>query len=93
VCRVSALKALCEARLDRDDLHDKIEEAIRPSKATRAAAKLTGRLPRVEDFRREPLGTDSSGLDYFYLDLHLCPEGISFWCRLWVVAMLVVMWL
>lgn len=70
-----ALKALCEARLDRNDLHDKIEEAIRPSKATRQAAKLAGHLPSVEDFRREPLGTDSSGLEYYYFDLHLCSEG------------------
>ena len=70
-----ALKALCEARLDRDDLRGKVEDAIRPSKETRAAAKATGFLPSVDDFRRQPLGVDSSGLEYHYFELRLCSEG------------------
>ncbi|EIE21318.1 hypothetical protein COCSUDRAFT_66829 [Coccomyxa subellipsoidea C-169] len=75
VDRVQALKALCEARLDRDDLRNKVEDAIRPSKETRAAAKATGVLPSVDDFRRQPLGADSSGLEYHYFELRLSSEG------------------
>lgn len=73
--RVLALKALCEARLERDDCRGRVEDAIRPCKETRAAAKLTGVLPSVDDFRRNPLGSDSSGLDYYYFVLHLSNEG------------------
>ncbi|BDA44548.1 probable DDT domain-containing protein DDR4 [Coccomyxa sp. Obi] len=73
--RVLALKALCEARLDREDLRGRVEDAIRPSKETRMAAKTTGVLPSVDDFRRGPLGTDSSGLEYHYFELRLCSEG------------------
>jgi len=75
--RVLALKALCEARLERDDCRGLVEDAIRPCKETRAAAKLTGELPSLDDFRRTPLGSDSSGLDYYYFDLHLSNEGAS----------------
>ncbi len=75
VCRVLALKALCEARLDREDLRGRVEDAIRPSKETRMAAKATGVLPGVDDFRRGPTGTDSSGLEYHYFELRLCTEG------------------
>ncbi len=74
---MQALKALCEARLDRDDLRNKVEDAIRPSKETRAAAKATGLLPSVDDFRRQPLGADSSGLEYHYFELRLSSEGAN----------------
>ncbi|CAL8463229.1 g2763 [Coccomyxa elongata] len=73
--RVLTLKALCEARLDREDLRGRVEDAIRPSKETRMAAKATGVLPSVDDFRRGPLGTDSSGLEYHYFELRLCTKG------------------
>ncbi len=58
VRRVLALKALCEARMDREDLRSRVEDAIRPSKETRMAAKATGVLPSdrglvVERFRDE----------------------------------------
>lgn len=82
LCRVLALKALCEARLDREDLRGRVEDAIRPSKETRMAAKATGVLPSVDDFRRGPLGVDSSGLEYHYFELRLCTEGAGLLCLL-----------
>lgn len=76
ICRrVQALKALCEIRLEKDDIMFEIEDAIKPCKATRQAAKQTGFWPSLDDFRREPLGEDSSGLAYYWFDLHLSPEG------------------
>ena len=74
-CRVQALKALCEIRLEKDDIVFLIEDAIKPCKATRQAAKQTGFWPSLDDFRREPMGEDSSGLAYYWFDLHLSPEG------------------
>ena len=74
-CRVEALKALCEIRLEKDDLLFLVEDAIKPCKATRQAAKQTGFWPSLDDFRRAPLGEDSSGLAYYWFDLHLSPEG------------------
>ncbi|CAK0785661.1 hypothetical protein CVIRNUC_008872 [Coccomyxa viridis] len=73
--RVQALKALCEIRLEKDDIVFLIEDAIKPCKATRQAAKQTGFWPSLDDFRREPMGEDSSGLAYYWFDLHLSPEG------------------
>ena len=72
---MQALKALCEIRLEKDDIVFLIEDAIKPCKATRQAAKQTGFWPSLDDFRREPMGEDSSGLAYYWFDLHLSPEG------------------
>jgi hypothetical protein len=76
---VQALKALCEIRLEKDDIVSLMEDAIKPCKATRQAAKVTGVWPSLEDYRRQPLGEDSSGLSYFYFDLHLSLEGETPW--------------
>ena len=50
ICRVLALKALCEARLDRDDLRGRIEEAMRPIK--RAGQPAAPSSPTLDGFRR-----------------------------------------
>ena len=34
-CRVQALKALCEIRLEKDDIENETEDAIKPYKVTR----------------------------------------------------------
>ena len=39
---MQALKALCEIRLEKDDIVGLIEDAIKPCKATRQLAKQTG---------------------------------------------------
>ena len=81
--RVTALRILCELRLDREDLHNVVEHALHPPKKTKAerkaiaAAEKAGRrldpepqMPTMEQMRREPLALDSSGLMYWYLDYH-----------------------
>ena len=78
-CRVQTLKALCEIRLEKDDIVSLMEDAIKPCKATRQTARATGVWPSLEDYRRQPLGEDSSGLSYFYFDLHLSLEGETPW--------------
>ena len=51
--RVLALKALCEARLERDDIRGQIEDAVRPLKAHKQAAKAPADAPpSLDDFRR-----------------------------------------
>lgn len=83
MCRVVALRILCELRLDREDLHNVVEHALHPprkTKAERKAAQLArkaGKVPPVEpvlptmaQMRREPDAKDSSGLLYWYLDYH-----------------------
>lgn len=81
VCRVTALRILCELRLDREDLHNVVEHALHPPKKTKAERKAiqmalkAGKspppepaLPTMNQMRREPLAHDSSGLLYWYLD-------------------------
>ena len=80
---MTALRILCELRLDREDLHNVVEHALHPPKKTKAerkaiaAAEKAGRkldpepqMPTMEQMRREPLALDSSGLMYWYLDYH-----------------------
>jgi len=68
--RLLALKALCEARLDREDVRERIEAALQPARAAAAAVRRgEPPPPALADFRRAPLGTDSSGFTYWYLDL------------------------
>ena len=82
-CRLSALRVLCELRLEKDDLHNVIELALNPPKKTKAEkraiekAKAEGKrlppedpLPSMEEMRKEPIGKDGSGLLYWYLDYH-----------------------
>lgn len=53
VCpRVMALKALCEARLERDDIRGQIEDALKPLKAHKQAAKAPNAPPSLEEFRK-----------------------------------------
>ena len=86
MCRVLALKLLCEIRLDKDDLRSAVELAMKPSKApsrpssgkTRAGGSSTRGKPEpaleaVMDIRRDPLGEDDNGVMYWYLDLG--PDG------------------
>jgi hypothetical protein len=49
---VLALKALCEARLDRDDLRGRIEDALKPARRSERPAAGQAGQPSVEDFRR-----------------------------------------
>lgn len=81
---MTALRILCELRLDKDDLHNVVEYAIHPPRKTKAekkaealAAQTRGRRqaveppdPTMEQMRRQPLAKDSSGLLYWYLDYH-----------------------
>ncbi len=83
-CRVTALRILCELRLDKDDLHNVVEYALHPPRKTKAekkaealAAQTRGRKrdaeppnPTMDQMRRQPLAKDSSGLLYWYLDYH-----------------------
>eukprot|EP00884_Botryococcus_braunii_P023667 jgi/Botrbrau1/9985/Bobra.0012s0075.2 len=72
--RVLALKALCEARIDRG-LHQVVDDAIKPPRPPKGAKEHGGRGSRappprtLEDFRLKPLGRDSSGFLFYWLDL------------------------
>lgn len=83
--RVTALRILCELRLEKDDLHNVVEHAIHPPRKTKAEKKAAalaaaqGRRrnappepppPTMEQMRKQPLAKDSSGLMYWYLDYH-----------------------
>jgi hypothetical protein len=84
-CRLLALKALCEARLDRD-LHDAVEDAIKPLRLPKpsrnapppARGSKAPPPPRtLDDFRMKPLGKDSSGFVFYWLDMGPAGEGSS----------------
>jgi hypothetical protein len=72
--RLLALKSLCEARLDRE-LHQVVDDAIKPPKPPKGAKEHGGRGARgppprtLEDFRLKPIGRDSSGFLFYWLDL------------------------
>lgn len=63
-CRVQALKALCEMRLDRDDCRGAIEAAAAPKRRRKGEPDDDG--PNIEAFRASPLGTDAAGRTYWY---------------------------
>ncbi|KAK9834896.1 hypothetical protein WJX81_007008 [Elliptochloris bilobata] len=68
--RLQALKALCEARLDREDVLAHIESALQPARVTaRAIKRGEPPPPALSEFRKTPFGVDSGGLVYWYLDL------------------------
>ena len=80
---MTALRILCELRLEKDDLHTVVEYALHPPRKTKAekkaealAAQSNRRMaaeppqPTMEQMRRHPLAKDSSGLLYWYLDYH-----------------------
>lgn len=72
--RLLALKALCETRIDRG-LYQVVDDAIKPPRLPKGAKEQGGRgakrpAPRtLEDFRLKPLGRDSSGFVFYWLDL------------------------
>lgn len=81
-CRVLALKLLCEIRLDKEDLRAVVEAAMKPqkppsrppsAKSTRSGAHSKGRAEAVQELllelQHEPLGEDSEGTTWWYLDL------------------------
>ena len=91
VCRVSALRILCDLRLEKEDLHNVVENAIHPPKKSKSEkraiekAKQNGQrlppeepMPSLDDMRREPTAKDSSGLLYWYLDYHTTTGAFSF---------------
>uniref|UniRef100_A0A061QXF9 Ddt domain-containing protein n=1 Tax=Tetraselmis sp. GSL018 TaxID=582737 RepID=A0A061QXF9_9CHLO len=75
--RAIVLKALCDIRLNCGDIMQRIEEAVNVTKMNpkkrEALLKGQGRkgaalVEVLDDFRRQPLGTDSSGRVYWWLD-------------------------
>ena len=82
MCRVLALKLLCEIRLDKDDLRAAVELAMKPPKApsrppsgksTRSGGPNRGRAEAAQEqqleLHHEPLGEDGDDVMWWYLDM------------------------
>lgn len=55
-----------------------MEEALQPARvAAQALKRGEPPPPALADFRREPLGADSGGLVYWYLDLGRATGGAN----------------
>lgn len=64
--RVAALKALCEMRLDKDDLRGAIDAAAGPRRRLKKGE--VDDSATLDDFRRAPLGRDAAGRAYWLHD-------------------------
>lgn len=73
-CRVAALKALCEMRLDKDDLRAAVDAAGGPRRRTKKGDADESRT--LDDFRRAPLGEDARRRCYWYHDFHDTTGGL-----------------
>jgi len=63
-------------------VRERIEAALQPARAAAAAVKRgEPPPPALADFRRAPLGTDSSGFTYWYLDLGRATGAPARRCR------------
>ncbi|CAD7698498.1 unnamed protein product [Ostreobium quekettii] len=74
VVRVHALKSLCDIRAEREDIRITIDEVLRPRKVKSQAKGVRNNQATVtscsiNDVRKEPIGRDSMGCHYWYLDL------------------------
>lgn len=91
MCRVLALKLLCEIRLDKDDLRAAVELAMKPPKApsrpplgksTRSGGPNRGRAEAAQEqqleLHHEALGEDGDDVMWWYLDMgHATQTGPS----------------
>lgn len=68
--RVTALKVLCEMRLDREDIRNRIEAAqiVRQNKRKAAIMRLGAPEEELPSFRKHQIGQDSKGFVYWYSD-------------------------
>lgn len=67
---MTALKVLCEMRLDREDIRNRIEAAqiVRQNKRKAAAMRLGAPEEELPAFRKHHIGQDSKGFVYWYCD-------------------------
>eukprot|EP01025_Chloroclados_australasicus_P055734 TRINITY_DN6821_c0_g1_i1.p1 TRINITY_DN6821_c0_g1~~TRINITY_DN6821_c0_g1_i1.p1 ORF type:complete len:685 (-),score=68.96 TRINITY_DN6821_c0_g1_i1:265-2277(-) len=83
--RVLCLLSLCNVRAECDDFRSIIDNCIRPAATQKQANKNRSKYQSisnsVEQFRRQPLGYDSEGQGYFFLDLESIGAGVRMYCE------------